>query len=117
MKAQLAEGNRRILLDDNTGDWSVVLRPIEFQSSGIFISVSHPSTLYTHTHTHTHTYIYMHIYIHTYLHVCIYIYTHTHICIYIYTHIYIYIYVCIWPHAYSVPTFAKFDLPHKLSET
>ena len=38
IKAQLEEGDGRILLGDNTGDGAVVLLPIRFQCAGVWIT-------------------------------------------------------------------------------
>jgi len=42
IKAQGNEGERRILLGDNTGSGAVVLRPIGFQCDGIWLSTELP---------------------------------------------------------------------------
>jgi len=42
MKAQLDEDSRRILLGNNTGGGTVMLRPIKFQYAGFGISTGFP---------------------------------------------------------------------------
>jgi hypothetical protein len=46
------EGDGRILLGENKGGGTVLLRPIKFQGVGVWI-LTGPSCIHTHTHTHT----------------------------------------------------------------
>jgi hypothetical protein len=66
-EAQWDEGSGRILLDDNTGGGTIMLRPIRFQCAGVCISAGLPCIyiyiyIYTHTHTHTHTHTPRYVY-------------------------------------------------------